>query len=233
MPACFGRFGPVERVARFLSRRSVLVVVGAALAANFALFPIFMDWVVPTGAETTGLPTITDLQFSWTAEQFSHNLSEWSGVACGPIGSGDPDCTWRGAPEAPSPAPTADGPAGFRRLTTSFDFSLPLLYGLFAIGLLTRVWGLADARRRWLGLAVAAGTVAALCDMCENSLHLWLLRGIGTWEQAAAADFSGGAVAAASVLASIKYGLLLAMIVAASVGLVRRGLERLRAVREA
>lgn len=198
----------------------MLGVVALALVADFALFPpLQARWVVPSGPE--GVPTITDLQFSWTSDQFRHDLYEWSGVVCGEPGSGDPDCTWRGAPDAPDPAPIPDGPAGFKRLTLLLDYALPLLYGAFALGLLTRLWDLAGRNRRWLALAAGAAAAAPLCDMTENTLHLWLLRGVDTWDQAAAADYPGGLVTAASVCASIKYGLLAVLIAFGLAGAVR------------
>ena len=49
-------------------------------------------------------------------------------------------------------------------------------------------------------------------DVVENSIHLWLLRGLRTWEQVAAADFSTALVLGASVSATVKYGLLLGFV---------------------
>lgn len=219
----------MERFAHFLSSTRVLTILFVLVLANGALFLPAMKWIVPADSGITGMPSITHLQLSWTSEQFSHNLAEWSGAACG-----DPtNCTWAvtaGSGDEPGPLPVADGPAGFKRLTLLLDMSFPVFYSLFAIGLTTRLWDLLGSRRRWLALVVGAGSTAAVCDILENSIHLWLLRGIDTWEQAAAADFPGALVATASMLASVKYGILVLFVLAAVVWLVRWPLVRGRAV---
>ncbi|MBU1494641.1 MAG: hypothetical protein KJ956_11820, partial [Actinobacteria bacterium] len=182
---------------------------------------VAMAWVIPADTGISGTPSITDLQLSWTSRQFAHDLAEWSGEACSSSGMEGAHCVWpRSGDGDLVPPPVADGPAGFRRMTLLLDYAFPILYSLFAIGLTIRLWGLLG-RRRWLVAVVGAGVAAALCDMAENTIHLWLLRGIDTWEQAAAAAFPGGLVAAASVFASIKYGILALFVLGAVVWLVR------------
>lgn len=210
----------MERFVRFLSSGRVVAALFVLVIGNAALFLPAMKWIVPSHPGITGMPSVTHLQLSWTSEQFSHNLAEWSGAACW-----DPaNCTWAvtvGSGDELDPLPVADGPAGFKRLTLLLDMSFPVLYGLFAIGLTARLWDLLGRHRRWLGLVVGAGATAAVCDILENSTHLWLLRGIDTWEQAAVADFSGALVATASVLASVKYGILVLFVLAGVAWMVR------------
>jgi hypothetical protein len=222
----------MERIAGFLSRGPIVAILFVLVLANAALFLPTQQWVAPTGDGISGTPTVTHLQLSWTSEQFSHNLAEWSSEACSLEPADDAHCVWPGVMTADGivrdPAPVADGPAGFKRATLLVDFTFPVLYSLFAIGLTIRMWGLLD-RSQWLvNLVIGAGFTAAVCDFVENATHIWMLRGIDTWEQAAAADFPGFGVGLASVLASIKYGVLVLFVLAAGVWLVRWPILRLR-----
>jgi len=200
----------MERIARNLSNGRTLAALFVLVVINAAMFLPAMGWIVPNDPEITGVPTVSHLQLSWTSDQFSHNLAEWSGEACWAPGIEANHCTWPRAADGDGfelrPAPVPDGPAGFKRMTLLLDYTFPILYSLFAIGLAIRLWHL-----------VGAG----LCDMAENTIHLWILRGVDTWEQAAAVEFPGGLVAAASLLASIKYGILLLFVLAAVVWAVR------------
>jgi len=215
----------MERIARNLSNGRTLAALFVLVVINAALFLPAMGWIVPNDLEITGLPTVTHLQLSWTSDQFSHNLAEWSGEACWAPGIEANHCTWPRAADGDGfelrPAPVPDGPAGFKRMTLLLDYTFPILYSLFAIGLAVRLWRLLGRNRRWLRLVAGAGVGAGLCDMAENTIHLWILRGVDTWEQAAAVEFPGGLVASASLLASIKYGILLLFVVAAVVWAVR------------
>lgn len=197
------------RFAGLVGRGPVLGVLLVLVAVLAVLSVAAMAWVAPADAGISGTPSVTDLQLSWTSDQFSHDLAEWSGEVCSPSPMEGAHCVWpRDDGGDLVPPPVGDGPAGFRRMTLLLDYVFPVLYGLFAIGLTIRLWGLSSRRRRWLAVVVGAGVAAALCDMAENSVHLWLLRGVDTWEQAASTVFPGGLVAVASVFASIKYGIL-------------------------
>jgi len=163
------------------------------------------------------MPTVTHLQLSWTADRFQGNLTEWSSEPCATVPAADVPCVWpgtmaEGGTITRNPPPIADGPGAFRSMVVRLDFTFPVLYTLFAIGLTTRMWGLVGRNRRWLPFVMTAGIIAGVCDMIENSIHLWLLRGLGTWEQVASADFSTVLVFGASVFATIKYGLLLGFV---------------------
>ena len=207
----------MERIAGRLSRTRVLAVLFVLLVVNGALFMPAQHGVVPDAPGIGGMPTVTHLQLSWTAERFQGNLAEWSGEPCETVPGTDSPCVWPGTTDADgfftrTPPPIADGPEAFKRLVVQLDFTFPVIYTLFVIGLASRLWALAGRHRRWLPVVMTAGIVAGVCDVMENSIHLWLLRGMSTWEQVAAADFSTALVFGASAFATIKYGLLLGFI---------------------
>jgi hypothetical protein len=223
----------VDRIAGFLSRTRVLAVLFVLLVLNGALFTPAQHGVVPGAPGIDGMPTVTHLQLSWTAERFQGNLAEWSGEPCATVPAADVPCVWPGTTDAGgavtrTPPPIADGPEEFKRLVVQLDFTFPVIYTLFAIGLASRLWALAGRNRRWLPVVMTAGIVAGVCDVVENSIHLWLLRGLSTWEQVAAADFSTALVFGASVFATIKYGLLLGFIGLAVARLITRLAGRFR-----
>lgn len=207
----------MERIAGFLSRTSALVVLFVLLVINAALFTPAQHGVVPDAPGIDGMPTVTHLQLSWTAERFQGNLAEWSGEPCATAPGANAPCVWPGTTGTDgivtrTPLPIADGPEAFKRLVVQLDFTFPVIYTMFVIGLASRLWALAGRNRRWLPVVMTAGIVAGVCDVVENSIHLWLLRGMSTWEQVAAADFSTALVLGASAFATIKYGLLLGFV---------------------
>ncbi len=223
----------MERIAGFLSQTRVLAALFVLLAVNGVLFTPAQHGVVPDAPGIGGMPTVTHLQLSWTAERFQGNLAEWSGEPCATVPATDAPCVWPGTTGAGgivtrTPPPITDGPEAFKRLVVQLDFTFPVLYTLFAIGLASRLWGLPGRNRRWLPAVMTAGIVAGVCDVVENSIHLWLLRGLSTWEQVAAADFSTALVFGASVFATIKYGLLLGFVGLAVARLITRPAGRFR-----
>lgn len=218
----------MERLAHAASRWPVLGIVTLLLAVDAVLFLPAMSWVVPDAPEVEGMPTITHLQLSWTGERFAGYLAEWSGEACDPVPGGAGPCVWPVEAGDREPPPVTDGPAGLRRATLLLDMVFPVLYALFAIGLGTRLWSLLDRNRRWLRPVVAAAAVAAVCDLTENTIHLWLLGGIDTWAEAAEASYPTAAVAAASGFATVKYTLLLVLAGTAVVTVIRRGAAAVR-----
>lgn len=223
-------------MAGFLSRTVVLAALFVLLAVNGALFTPAQHGVVPDAPGIDGMPTVTHLQLSWTADTFQGNLAEWSSKPCTTTPAADAPCVWPGTMEGDGtitriPQPIAEGPVAFKRMVVSLDFTFPVLYTLFAIGLTTRMWGLMGRSRRWLPVAMTAGLTAGVFDMIENSIHLWLLRGLGTWEQVASADFSTLLVFGASVFAAIKYGLLLGFIALAVAGPIVSLADRSRGIR--
>jgi hypothetical protein len=223
----------VERSAQFLGRGTVLASLLIAVAVNAVLFIPAQRGVVPADATIEGMPTVVHLQMAWTPDRFRGYLEEWSGSVCSPVPDTTARCVWSGEVAADgtitrTPPPVADGPAGFRRMTMRLDYSFPVLYGLLAVGLTSRLWGLTGRNRRWLPLAAGAGLAAVLCDMAENTLHLWLLRGVDTWDQLAAADFPAPLVAAASAFATGKYAILAILVTAALLHGLGRGWRRLQ-----
>ena len=223
----------MERIAGRLSRTRVLAVLFVLLVVNGALFMPAQHGVVPDAPGIGGMPTVTHLQLSWTAERFQGNLAEWSGEPCATVPDTDAPCVWPGTTDAGgavtrTPPPIAEGPEALKRLIVQLDFTFPVIYTLFAIGLASRLWALAGRNRRWLPVVMTAGIVAGACDVVENSIHLWLLRGVSSWEQVAAADFSAALVFGASILAAIKYGLLLGFVGLAVARPINRLIGRLR-----
>jgi len=222
----------VERSAHFLGRVTVLASLLIAVAVNAVLFIPAQRGVAPADATIEGMPTVVHLQMAWTPDRFRGYLEEWSGSVCSPVPDTAARCVWPGEVAADgtitrTPPPVADGPAGFKRMTMRLDYAFPILYGLLAVGLISRLWGLTGRNRRWLPLAVGAGLAAVLCDMAENSLHLWLLRGVDTWDQALAAAYPAFPVAAASLFASMKYAILVGFALAALAWPVRSAANRL------
>ncbi|MBN1485922.1 MAG: hypothetical protein JXA37_14510 [Chloroflexia bacterium] len=109
----------------------------------------------------------------------------------------------------------------FFRISLFVDYVFAPVYAVFFGGLFAWLSGpAADEEPHWLQLALFSCPFgAALCDYVENSLHLWLIRDL---DQVAA-----GGVLVASIAASIKDLLLLAVILGCLAALASRVIRRL------
>lgn len=194
-------------MSRSISGRVVL----ALLAVTVVMLGLF-EWgnrsVYPHGDGVEGMPTILDLQLSFSESNFRQVLDLWSGIPCTSDRTSGADCI---VPDGVDTHP--DGVAAWKRNTVLFDFVFPLVYSAFFVVALVWVWRPTSRWGRWL---VAAGSVAAASDFVENSLHLWVLRDVDAYADLARADLSATAIALASAFSSVKWGL----IAVASVGLV-------------
>lgn len=100
----------------------------------------------------------------------------------------------------------------FKRSVRQIDFLFPLAYaGLLAFAY---AWSRRNRQPRWWDkILFLSPMLAALCDYCENTLHLHLLRDINGATQVGVTEFSGTQVLAASSFALAKIILMLAVFV--------------------
>jgi hypothetical protein len=102
-----------------------------------------------------------------------------------------------------------DGVEAFKTSLMMLDFAFPVLYAL-SLSSLVALAGGREPGRLLLWLA-ALPWLAAACDWVENLLHLWLLADVHDAADAAAAAFPAAAVFGASLAATVKFALLLAV----------------------
>lgn len=163
----------------------------SAAAILMTLFCVLFALVLfPSASRKTGSDKnkVTDLQQARTAARFKEVLLGW----CDAGGRSDAVALmkWENI--------------------VKLDIVFPLLYALALAFAYAAARG--NDRPRWFDLLLfIAPFVAGLFDLCENGLHLYLLRGVNTRAEVEAADFSPALVFAASAFAYAKYFLLLAV----------------------
>jgi hypothetical protein len=216
---------------RFIGLGTWWVVVGLVLVV-FGVFPVFFEvgnrTVWPHGPGVEGMPNVTDLQRAFSEEDFKGVLAEWSGQACAAmpdaVAGDEPDCV---VPEGTRLFP--DGVEAFKRNLILIDYTFPIAYVVFGIGLLAWAWGLGESGRRRFLPWLWAAPVAGASDWAENTLHLAVLRDVHTYADASAADLNEPLIALAAVFAHLKYGLIFVAIGAFVVGLGWRAVRWVRA----
>lgn len=190
----------------------------AGLTLVLAVLSVQGMWSVhPTGDGVEGMPTIVDLQLATSEQAFVDVLRAWSGTECG---SPDLDCV--------VPVDVETHPFGIRTLKRNIlvlDYAFPIAYSLLFVVLIGRLWCPAERVQRLL-LVLAATT--ALADWLENSLHLWVLRGIDRFDELAGTDFWAGGIIGASVSALVKWLLIICAVAAIVAGSVKAVVGRLR-----
>jgi hypothetical protein len=198
----------------------VLALLVAALAM-LGLFEAGNRTVYPHGEGVSGMPTVFELQLSSSEEGFREVLDLWSGEPCASDITVSARCHLVGDVEV-----YPDGIAALKRTTIRLDFLFPLVYSAFFVAALAWLWRPGGRVLRWL---VVLGVVTAAADWMENLLHLWVLRGVDSYADVAAADLSGAAITAASLFAAVKFALILGAVGGLLAGVVVRISRRRRA----
>jgi hypothetical protein len=192
----------------------VLALMAASVGMLF-LLNAGQRSVYPQGGGVSGMPTFVELQLAFDEADFKRVWEVWSTAPCAT------DLTVSALCHIPPDLePITDGPAAWKRNLIRLDFVFPLVYATFFVAALGWAWRMSPVGVR--RLAVVGGAVA-LADWVENLLHLWVLRGLDTYADVAAADLGAGAILAASWAAAFKWALLAVGLFALVAGLALRG----------
>jgi hypothetical protein len=177
--------------------RGWLALVGLAL---FLLFSFLFGRV--TAAYQTERPLIPPLQRAWSGAAFESVLQKW--------GANDPR-----APEIYK-----------RDNLIKLDLLFPVIYSCFFAFAYAWARGVKAPANGWDYFFFVAPFVAALFDYGENSMHLYLLRGVDTAAQLKGATFPDALVRLSASFSLVKFVLfgvgMFAYVVAFVVRLVRR-----------
>jgi len=230
-PAVQRELGPRRWPAR-LGRWWLVLTLGAAIVAFSLWFRVLNRSVTPHGDLVDGIPSVLSLQVAYTEDRFSAVLEEWSGEPCVVVADAEAlDLVRAGegyrCALGPGVTVPGDGIEAFKRNLILADFVFPVVYSLFAVAALLWAWPRAG-RGSGPGAAAAAAVVMGGADWVENTLHLVVLRDVTTYAEAAAANFPGQLILAASLAATVKIVLIAVFTVLVAAGLAVRAGRWLR-----